>query len=611
MKRAIIILFLAVICKLGFASVDKPLPVEPWRAIVFMEKHLPFPLWKGDVTIQLLGNYTQMDSILLENSIKFFNSLCETVHLRMASYYESGMLEICLLDSTNKKEYERAPRNGEILWVYRFDIDKALTHVKLKMQQEDMQDDKRYNFLTNCLAIGLYPKILRYEYSFKKGKAVFERPVSIFNQRIINPPYSPDYYAEFNMFDSLLIRTVYASDFKEIFPIAMEQFDGVPQWLRKNAYKAIAFPLALVLFVFTGLLILFYKKVGIRIKNKLLQFNVFSILGLLLVSIFGAMYVGVSGLLSSPYYYFINVVDAIGVILVILILGLPALNLFRLIEYFVDRSISQKYFKVLILFLSTSLIPSVTLYSIYYFGIHKGDTIQRHMDVIASFFFVFVIIGLFRALVSFFIMKEKELKIETEIKLANLRELKTKAELNALHSKINPHFLYNSLNSIAGLAKSDAHKTEQMALSLSKLFRYSINKEQSDWSTIGEEIEMVQIYLDIEKVRFDDRLTFCIDLPDELKQVKIPRFIIQPLVENAIKHGVANKVTDAVISIFVQKNDRWVEIAVHDNGPDFPADLNPGFGLQSIYDKLDILYSNRFELHFINSPEKQVLIKLS
>jgi len=223
----------------------------------------------------------------------------------------------------------------------------------------------------------------------------------------------------------------------------------------------------------------------------------------------------------------------------------------------------------------------------------------------------FTIIGVIRALISFFILKEKELKIENEVKLANLRELKSKAELNALHSKINPHFLYNALNSIAGLAKTDAEKTEQMALSLSKLFRYSINKAQSDWSNISDEIEMVRIYLDIEKVRFDDRLEFTIDSPDELKSEKVPRFIIQPLVENAVKHGVSKLVTKGKIAVSVIRNEKWIEITVADNGPDFPRELAPGFGLQSIYDKLEIMYADRFEMHFINTPEKHILIKIA
>jgi two-component system LytT family sensor kinase len=150
-----------------------------------------------------------------------------------------------------------------------------------------------------------------------------------------------------------------------------------------------------------------------------------------------------------------------------------------------------------------------------------------------------------------------------------------------------------------------------MALSLSKLFRYSINKDQSDWTTFKEELEMVKIYLDVEKVRFDDRLSYSVELPTELENYKIPRFIIQPLVENAVKHGISKSVESGQIKVTVTLEGRKVSIAVSDDGPAFPNDLAPGFGIQSIYDKLEILYQDKFEMNFINSPQKQVLIKLN
>ena len=167
-----------------------------------------------------------------------------------------------------------------------------------------------------------------------------------------------------------------------------------------------------------------------------------------------------------------------------------------------------------------------------------------------------LIIASFRALISYFFFKEKELILENETKLSKLRELKSKAELNALHSRINPHFLYNSLNSIAGLAHDDADKTEHMALSLSKLFRYSINKEKSDWTTFKEELEMVRIYLDVEKVRFDDRLSYLVEIPKELEEQQIPRFIIQPLVENAVKHGISKSVDGGDIKVSISKRGK-------------------------------------------------------
>jgi sensor histidine kinase YesM len=350
--------------------------------------------------------------------------------------------------------------------------------------------------------------------------------------------------------------------------------------------------------------------VGVNIQNKIAQFNVISDLALLSIGAIGTLYIISADQLYNPYSSFFNTMEILLGFLVLLAIGLPALNIIRKIELSIHKNTQHKYFKVLLLFLSTSLIPTVSLLLFAFFIANQGLD-NAEIQFIIYFFCVFTFIGAIRALISFYILKEKEIKIETEVKFAKLNELKTKAELGALHSKINPHFLYNSLNSIAGLAKTDSEKTEHMALSLSKLFRYSINKEQSDWSTLEEEIQMVNIYLDIEKVRFDDRLKFTIDLPDELKTAKIPRFSIQPLVENAVKHGISKLVAKGEIHISARKTEKWLEIAVCDNGNEFPKELEPGFGIQSIYDKLEIMYPNGFELHFVNAPNKHILLKLS
>lgn len=613
MKRLTIFLFLLIIGKLAFASVDNQLPAEPWRAIVFMEKFNPGIRWEGEVTVKLYGNYTKSDSLLLKNSIDLINGLCEKVKLRFTPY-ERGMLEIFFIDNNNKSGYQgiiQIPEQDGYSWTYNFNNNnKRLNSLSLNIRNEEIQNERKQNYLTNYLAFALYPKILSIDYLFEKGREIYERPASIHNVRSYIPDYKPDFGAEFSEFDRQLIQTLYADNFEELLPVAIKQFDPVPQWIRENSYYVLIFPLILVLFIITGLMILLYKRKISNIKNKWIGFNIVVLVGLVLLGISGSGYVVLSGMLKDPSFYFSSTIDIIGILVVILALGLPAVNIIWLIEKVINRGTRHKYLRIFLLFLSTSLIPSGTILSIIWFGFKK-DIDDEGITAMFIIFLAFVVIGIIRAMVSFFILKEKEIKVETELKLANLRELKTKAELNALHSKINPHFLYNSLNSIAGLAKYNPDKTEQMALSLSKLFRYSINKEQSDWSTLGEEIEMVEIYLDIEKVRFDDRLNFTIELPEELKKERVPRFIIQPLVENAIKHGIAQKVTKGEVTVSIQKKEEHLEIAVKDNGNDFPDDLNPGFGLQSIYDKLEILYTNRFELHFLNAPSKQILIKLS
>ncbi len=617
-NKLALLLLLTLIFNFCFAKEAEKLPAEPWRAIVFMEKSATDIRWKGDIFIKLYGSYSQKDSLMIENSIKILNELCETVKLRITTH-ERGNLEIIFMDSTNDNVYESIisiASDQASSWKYNYSEKKVISHFDQALRCLLVPKNHRQNFLTNTMAFALYPKFLSIDYMFKNGREIFTRPNSIFNtmssvndaNKLIK--YEPPFYSELSSFDRQLIKTVYAPNFAKILPVAKKQFNPVPSWFRDNSIKIMIFPLTLALLLFTWVIILFYKILGVKIRNRLLQFNVISVLALLIVGILSWLYFIISKKIQNPFFYFYNTIDVAGSILILLILGLPALNIIRLIELSIHRKTQHRYIKVLFLFLSTSLIPSGTLLSIAYFSFRK-DINDEGIRAMILVFLGFVIIGIFRALISFFILKEKELKIENETKLSNLRELKSRAELNALHSRINPHFLYNSLNSIAGLAHEDADKTEHMALSLSKLFRYSINKDQSDWTTFKEEMEMVKIYLDVEKVRFDDRLNYSVELPKELEDYKIPRFMIQPLVENAVKHGISKSVKSGQIKVAVTKEGKKLFIAVSDDGPDFPNDLAPGFGIQSIYDKLEILYPDKFELNFINSPEKQVLIKLN
>jgi len=200
---------------------------------------------------------------------------------------------------------------------------------------------------------------------------------------------------------------------------------------------------------------------------------------------------------------------------------------------------------------------------------------------------------------------------QKELELSKQKELKFKSDLTALQARINPHFLYNSLNSIASLAHSNADKTEKMALSLSKLFRYNLNKEDEMFATISDEADMTATYLEIEKIRFEDKMNFSIDVQESLKDIRIPKFILQPLAENAVKHGISKLTGPGNIHIRVFEKSEKIIFEVADNGPEFPGGLMNGYGLQNVYDKLHLLYKKPFDVEFVNSPEKKVIITLN
>ncbi|MET0243683.1 MAG: histidine kinase [Flavitalea sp.] len=187
--------------------------------------------------------------------------------------------------------------------------------------------------------------------------------------------------------------------------------------------------------------------------------------------------------------------------------------------------------------------------------------------------------------------------------LARLRQLQSETELQALQSRINPHFLYNSLNSIASLIHEDPDKAEQMTIMLSKLFRYTINSAKENMHSLKDELDILRTYISIEQVRFGERMKFSIDADPGLEQVNVPRFLVQPLVENSIKHGLSNKSKEAEIRIVVKKEEQNIQVLVYDNGSPFPGDLRMGYGMQSTFDKLKLLYIDNYDVQLINDPK--------
>lgn len=206
---------------------------------------------------------------------------------------------------------------------------------------------------------------------------------------------------------------------------------------------------------------------------------------------------------------------------------------------------------------------------------------------------------------------ERQRKLsEKELEVSRLQELKTKAELEALHSKINPHFLYNALNSIADLSITNGKKARKMTIGLADLFRFSINYSNNNYSTIKDEVEMAEVYLQIEKIRFEDQLNYAVDVEDEMNHYLVPRFVLQPLVENAVKHGLKATGRMTQITVEVKRENEGMVLKVADNGPEFPEELSPGYGVKSVYDKMDLLFTNAYEIHFSNEPRKEVSIHI-
>jgi two-component system LytT family sensor kinase len=192
--------------------------------------------------------------------------------------------------------------------------------------------------------------------------------------------------------------------------------------------------------------------------------------------------------------------------------------------------------------------------------------------------------------------------IERQSREARLRQLAAQAELKALRAQINPHFLFNSLNTIADLIVTDPPKAEAMTLLLSKVFRHVLMNSDQQLTPVSEEMEFLRTYLGIEQVRFGERLSVRMELDPEVAEAKIPSLILQPVVENAIKHGLAPKVGGGRLSITASPEGEFVRLAVEDDGvgsmaPPAPGNGN-GLGLKIIAERLRTLYHDRATLRF-------------
>jgi two-component system LytT family sensor kinase len=276
------------------------------------------------------------------------------------------------------------------------------------------------------------------------------------------------------------------------------------------------------------------------------------------------------------------------------------------------RSEEKPLWHFILIFYSCNLLGMLIGIEVSYLAMAVIFHVPYHfLSHFSNYRFSFLVVLIVSTIIYFYRAQQAAMNArlkEKELDLVKAKQLTTQAELQTLQSKINPHFLYNSLNSIASLIHEDADKAEDMTLKLSRLFRYSINSKQENMASLTEEMEIVNTYLAIEKVRFGDRLNFLTHIDESVKNKLIPRFLIQPLVENALKHGLNDLANNGELKISITRVNENIVIAITDNGKPFPAELNIGYGLQSTYDKLTLLYAENYQVQIVNSPEKQIKI---
>ena len=199
-----------------------------------------------------------------------------------------------------------------------------------------------------------------------------------------------------------------------------------------------------------------------------------------------------------------------------------------------------------------------------------------------------------------YVMDSRENMARQITETARLNEELSRAQLAALRRQMEPHFMFNTLHSIAGLVRDHRNDTAVgMIVGLSEFLRRTLEDSNRSQVTLAEEVEYLQRYLDIQKVRFEERLQVSVEIPSELLRAQVPNLLLQPLVENAIKHGIAKRVAGGTVRVAGACYDGTLRLSVYNDGPTFPTDwqaTNTGVGIGNLRTRLQILHGDKSEL---------------
>jgi two-component system LytT family sensor kinase len=208
-----------------------------------------------------------------------------------------------------------------------------------------------------------------------------------------------------------------------------------------------------------------------------------------------------------------------------------------------------------------------------------------------------VIVGIFYGLDYYFGARD------AQIRAAQLESQLAKAELEVLKSQLQPHFLFNTLNLVSSLIHTDAASADDMIGDLGSLLRMSLESHAAQEVSLAEEMKALELYLNIQRLRFQDTLTVEIEIDPKTLEARVPHLILQPLVENAFHHGISKRVGPGRLKIESENGNGILKVRVSDNGPGAKTQTaNAGIGLSNTHARLEKLYGGRASVKVDNSP---------
>ncbi len=223
----------------------------------------------------------------------------------------------------------------------------------------------------------------------------------------------------------------------------------------------------------------------------------------------------------------------------------------------------------------------------------------RNPHWLAAFAFTSMVISLVLSLVFFW--RERHASTQAALQTERLRAERiereaTLANLRALQAQIEPHFLFNTLANVSSLIDPDPAKAKRMLESFIRFLRASLNATRSESTTLADEAELIASYLDVLQIRMGARLRYEVDFPPDLHSVALPPMLLQPVVENSIKHGLEPKVEGGTVSVRAHRNGEGVAVEIADTGVGFAPTTRGGVGLTNVRDRLRLVYGERASL---------------
>jgi LytS/YehU family sensor histidine kinase len=201
---------------------------------------------------------------------------------------------------------------------------------------------------------------------------------------------------------------------------------------------------------------------------------------------------------------------------------------------------------------------------------------------------------------------------EKEVRAAELEKSLTEAKLQALQMQLNPHFLFNTLHAISSLVHKDAEAADRMISRLSELLRYTLESTTAHEVPLHQELHILDRYLEIEQTRFGSRLSVVKQIAPEAMTVLVPNLVLQPIVENAIKHGIEPHARPGVINVSAGREENRLVLEVRDNGKGLKeGPQRERVGISNTRARLQQLYPSSHQFELLNAPEGGLTVRLS